>query len=130
MSGGNSSVLVSGGRAVGGRYVRRAGNAPGLDRVVWPTALEGRAELVGRLAHLAEQGREDAPDRKQRRAGDAGVDRHRLPGSGADQVEELLGGQRPGCWQMPDLTVCLPAISQNQQPAGDVRQVMEGVNKR
>src|SRR5215467_5716104 len=55
------------------------------------------------------------------------ADRDRLPGCLSDHVEELLGGERPGRWQMPDLPVCFPAIRENQQPAGDVRQVVEGV---
>ena len=60
-------------------------------------------------------------------AGDAGAGRYRLPGGFGDHVEELLGGERPSRWKMPDLPVGFPPVSQNQQPAGDVRQVVEGV---
>jgi hypothetical protein len=50
-----------------------------------------------------------------------------LPGSLGDRVEELLGGERLGSWQVPDLPVGCRAIGQQQQPAGDVRQEAEGV---
>jgi hypothetical protein len=66
-------------------------------------------------------------DREQCWAGDAYVDRYRLSGGLGDHVEELLGGQRRSRWKMPDLPVCFPPVSENQQSAGDVRQVMEGV---
>jgi hypothetical protein len=66
---------------------------------------ERRLELVGRLAHLPKQRREHARGREQRRAGDAGLDRHRPPGALCDHVEELLPGERLGRWQMPDLPV-------------------------
>jgi hypothetical protein len=55
------------------------------------------------------------------------ADRDRLPGGLGDHVEELLGGQRPGGWQVPDLPVGLLAVGQDQQPAGDVGQEVEGV---
>jgi hypothetical protein len=55
------------------------------------------------------------------------VDRYRLPGGLGDHVKELLGGQRRCRWKMPDLPVCFPPVSEKQQPAGDVGQVVEGV---
>src|SRR5215469_6697670 len=45
---------------------------------------EGRAELVGGLAHLAQQRRGDTRDREQRGGGDARPDRDRLPGCLSD----------------------------------------------
>jgi hypothetical protein len=55
------------------------------------------------------------------------VDGHRPPGGLRDHVEELLRGERLGRWQMPDLPVGLPVIGQDQQPAGDVREELKGM---
>src|SRR5262249_60930578 len=74
---------------------------------------EGRAELVGGLAQLAEQGREDARDREQCRAGDAGVDRYRLAGGFGDHVEELPGGQRLGRLEITDLPPGFLSLREN-----------------
>ena len=88
---------------------------------------ERRPELVGRLAHLPKQRREHARGGEQRRAGDTGPGWHRPPCGLRDHIEELLRGQRPGRGQMPDLPVGFLVIGQDQQPAGDVGQEMEGM---
>jgi hypothetical protein len=88
---------------------------------------ERRAELVGGLPHFAEQRREDAGDREQRRSQNSGFGRRWLSRRLRDDVEELLRGEWLGRWQVPDLPVGFGVGGEDYQAAGDVGQVVEGV---
>jgi hypothetical protein len=74
---------------------------------------EGCAELVGGLAQLPQQRGEDAADSQHHRPDDGGFDGARLAGRLRDEVEELLGGERLGRGQVPDLPVCFGATGED-----------------